>query len=502
MRHWEEMKAYVGFDAADQALLRASLPWVEPHLEALAQDFYAVIERFDGAAAVFSGPAQVARLQQTLQVWVRQLLTGPWDEAYFQRRQRIGRVHVQVGLPERYVFTAMNRLRAGICERIRDHAPDDPLRWRTCEAVARITDLELAVMSGTYHEAHERRRLQTLQDLIVENLPVTVLVLDEDGQVTSATHPTLRLFGGRAEVGRHYTDFLPADLVEAADLPAAVAQVHATGRDVTLPRVVLGVGAAERYLRLTLVPLEHENASLLLHVEELTDVVQAEARARQTEALARIGGMAAHMAHEIRNPLAAISATLQVIVGSLPEDDRRKLILGKVQDQVHRLDRLVSDLLGYARPARVKLEPAALKPVVAEAVQRSGVGAVVHAPDPGAMALIDREFLLQVLVNLIQNARDAAGIEGCVEIEVGPGPVVIVRDDGPGVPETLRADLFEPFVTSKTRGTGLGLAICRKLVSSMGGAVTLETPPPDRAPPAPGRGPGAVFRVELAPVSG
>jgi signal transduction histidine kinase len=502
MSHWEEMKDYVGFDADDEARLRAALPGVEPHLEVLAHDFYATIERFDGAASVFSGPEQVARLQKTLQVWVRQLLSGPWDDAYFQRRQRIGRVHVQVGLPERYVFTAMNRLRAGICDRIRAVSPEGPERWRTCEAVARITDLELAVMSGTYHEAHERRRLQTLQDLIVENLPVTVLVLDESGHVTSATHPSLRLFGERAEVGRHYAEFLPADLVEAADLPAAVAQVHATGRDVTLPRVVLGAGSAERFLRLTLVPLEHENARLLIHVEELTDVVQAEARVRQTEALARIGGMAAHMAHEIRNPLAAISATLQVIVGSLPEEDRRKPILGKVQDQVHRLDRLVSDLLGYARPTRVNLEPAVLRLVVAEAVQRSGVGATVHAPDPGAMALIDREYLLQVLINLIQNARDAAGVEGRVELEVGPGPVVTVRDDGPGVPETLRADLFEPFVTSKTRGTGLGLAICRKLVSSMGGAVMLAEPAADPAPAAPGRGPGAVFRVELAPVSG
>ena len=499
MSQWEEMKAYVGFDANDEALLNDALPWVEPHLASLADDFYAIIEQFEGAASVFSGPEQVGRLKKSLQVWVRELMTGPWDDDYHTRRQRIGRVHVKVGLPERYVFTAMNRLRNGICHRIRGGAADEAVIWATCQAVSRITDLELAVMSGTYHQTHERLRLQTLQDLIVENLPVTVLVLDEEGQVTSATHPSLRLFGDRAEVGRHYTDFLPAELVEAADLPAAVAQAHATGRDVTLPRVVLGAGAAERFLRLTLVPLEDEHAGMLLHIEELTDVVQAEARARQAQALARIGGMAAHMAHEIRNPLAAISATLQVIVGSLPEDDRRKMIIGKVQEQVHRLDRLVSDLLGYARPTRVSLQPAPLVPLVTEAALRAGVAAEMDAADSNAVALVDREYLLQVLVNLIQNARDAAGPGGRVVLAVGPGPVVTVCDDGPGVPESVQANLFEPFVTSKTRGTGLGLAICRKLVTSMGGAITfvgeLDDPPP-------GRGPGAVFRVELAPVSG
>ena len=106
-------------------------------------------------------------------------------------------------------------------------------------------------------------------------------------------------------------------------------------------------------------------------------MVQAEARLRQAENLARIGGLAAHMAHEISNPLAAISATLQVIVGSLPQDDRRKAILGKVQEQVHRLDRLVTDLLGFARPAQVKLNPVAMKDLARDAAVQAGVPVAV-----------------------------------------------------------------------------------------------------------------------------
>ena len=250
-----------------------------------------------------------------------------------------------------------------------------------------------------------------------------------------------------------------------------------------------------RHFRVTLVPLEHELARLLIHIEELTDVVRNEQRLQQTEALARIGGLAAHMAHEIRNPLAAISATLQVIGGSMAEDDRRKAILGKVQDQVHRLDRLVSDLLGYARPVQVRLEMIDLHAAARDAVAASGVPAALVV-EAGGCGRADAQHLQQVLVNLLQNARDALlgsgnPVEGKVRLRVCAGPALVVEDDGPGVPAEVQDRLFEPFVTTKTRGTGLGLAISKKLVSGMGGALSLE------AAAAPLR--GAAFRVSLEP---
>ncbi|MFT5586210.1 MAG: signal transduction histidine kinase [Cognaticolwellia sp.] len=118
-------------------------------------------------------------------------------------------------------------------------------------------------------------------------------------------------------------------------------------------------------------PLAHELAHMLVHLEELTDVVQAEVRAQQAEALARIGTLAANIAHEIRNPLAAISATLKVIGGSLATNDRRKVVLEKVGDQVLRLDRLVRDLLCYSRPAHVSNQVIHVRTLVMEAVAQS-----------------------------------------------------------------------------------------------------------------------------------
>jgi signal transduction histidine kinase len=502
MNHWEEMKAYVAFNEGDEAALRAAWPLVQPHRRQMVDHFYAIIEEFPAAAAVFSGPAQVERLKLSLMSWIEQLLNGPWDDEYWARRHHIGHVHVRVGLPDRYVFTAMHRLRADLCDCIQASGLPVPRMLEICRSIGRITDLELAVMSSAYMEAHEHRQLKSLQDLIVEKLPVTVLVLDGDGRVTSATEPGRRLFGDPGAVGQHYERYLPRELVEQADLPTAVGRALAADREVTLPRVVIGQGADSRNLRLTLVPLHHELARLLIHIEDLTDVVQAEARLRQAENLARIGGLAAHMAHEIRNPLAAISATLQVIVGSLPQDDRRKAILGKVQEQVHRLDRLVTDLLGFARPAQVKLNPVAMKDLARDAAVQAGVPvAVVEREGRADCVLVDREYAVQVLVNLIQNARDAVEGEGRVELHLGPGPQLRVLDDGPGIPDSVADQLFEPFVTTKTRGTGLGLAICRKLVLSMGGRIALE-PTSDTQPALVGASRrGAAFCLELPPVS-
>lgn len=491
---WEEMLAYVGFGPDDAERLRALHPAVVPELHAITARFYEAVLRFPGARSVLANDAQVERLKLTLQQFVVDMLLGPHDAAYWLRRRRIGTVHVRVGLPERYVFTAMNLIRQDLCQ-IAARSLPPAVFYETCASLHRITDIELAVMSGTYHEAHEERRLRSLQDLIVRNLPVTVLCLDAEGRVTSATRPSSRLLGATAEVGRHYESFLPESLIQASDLHSQVGRALATGHEITIPRVILGQKEQARHFRVTLVPLEHELARLLIHIEELTDVVRNEQRLQQAEALARVGGLAAHMAHEIRNPLAAISATLQVIGGSMGEDDRRKAILGKVQDQVHRLDRLVSDLLGYARPVQVRLEAVELGAAARDAVAASGVPAalVVEAP---VRARADAQHLQQVLVNLLQNARDALlgsgyAVEGRVRLRVCAGPALVVEDDGPGVPLDVQERLFEPFVTTKTRGTGLGLAISKKLVGGMGGALSLQ--------PAAEPMRGAAFRVALEP---
>ncbi|MCB9743100.1 MAG: hypothetical protein H6740_10910 [Alphaproteobacteria bacterium] len=469
------MQRYVGFCSDDAAALRSLLPLVEPRLSWLADRFYSHIDQHPEAAAVLKDEAQRVRLHGTLQRWVRELLTGPHDEAYWAQRLRIGTTHVRVGLPQRFMFTAMSRLRMDLSLLARESMPGEQA-WEACAAIQRVTDIELAVMLQSYMGAHEDLRLRDLQSAIVESLPVTALCVDKAGEVIVSTRASTRVFGAAKEGASQLEAYLPEELIRRGRVRSNLERAIRAEREVTVPRVAVGDGADGRVFRVTIVPLGHELADALVHVEELTDVIQAEARAQQAETLARIGSLAANMAHEIRNPLAAISATLQVITRTLGDDDRRRVILGKVQEQVHRLDRLVSDLLGYARPTQAKLEPVVLVEVAREAIAQSGVDAELIA-DAEEVAVADRQLCQHVLMNLLQNARDAAGPGASVQLRLCEGGRVCVEDGGPGVPPEMREQVFEAFVTTKTRGTGLGLAICRKMCEAMGAALTLDAEP-------------------------
>ena len=144
-----ELKRYVGFTAADAGLLRGFRGAAEPHFERIAQEFYDRIRRHEEAHAVFTGEAQIARLQRSLVRWLERVFSGTYDEAYFAETTAIGRVHVKVGLPQRYMFTAMALIRSSLMQLAgADGAHDMPV----CGAICRLLDLELAIMLESYSD--------------------------------------------------------------------------------------------------------------------------------------------------------------------------------------------------------------------------------------------------------------------------------------------------------------------------------------------------------------
>jgi two-component system, NtrC family, sensor histidine kinase HydH len=150
----DNVTAYVGFDDSQSAALREAHPLVAPHFAAIIDDFYATIETHpDARAAITGGAAQIARLKQSLVRWMDELFRGPHDEEYFERRARIGRVHVRINLPQMYMLTAMDRIRLRSSEVLRN-APgiDADARNRMLSALQQILDIELAIMLETYRD--------------------------------------------------------------------------------------------------------------------------------------------------------------------------------------------------------------------------------------------------------------------------------------------------------------------------------------------------------------
>jgi two-component system, NtrC family, sensor histidine kinase HydH len=157
---FESLKTYVGFDEQASAMLAGVRDLLAPHFGPIIDDFYATIEAHPGArSAITGGAAQIQRLKGTLTRWIDELFRGPHDEAYCERRARIGRIHVLIDLPQAYMFTAMDRIRVRASDVLSEALADDPATLRRVHtALHQILDIELAIMLETYRE-----------DLLVKN---------------------------------------------------------------------------------------------------------------------------------------------------------------------------------------------------------------------------------------------------------------------------------------------------------------------------------------------
>ena len=214
-----------------------------------------------------------------------------------------------------------------------------------------------------------------------------------------------------------------------------------------------------------------------------SDITQrkiAETQLREQAALAHLGQLAAVVAHEVRNPLAGLRASLQVLDGRVADVRDRDIIAVMIQ-RIDGLNDKVNDLLLYARPKPPRAQALDLGPVVREAAS-SAMAATGHAGPPlhvetiQAWVLADADMLRAALLNLLINALQSGS---GAPIDVSASVVrnvcrISIADRGPGIPEQIRDRVFEPFFTTRATGTGLGLAIVRRLIELLDGTVSLH----------------------------
>jgi len=202
-----------------------------------------------------------------------------------------------------------------------------------------------------------------------------------------------------------------------------------------------------------------------------------EQESRRREVLARLGEMSAVLAHEVRNPLAAVKGHLQLIQETLPPEDPRRGRMEVALQATGRLEALVRDLLESTsdRPADRREVP--VRDLVAWALESSGeaIGPTLEVRGVEGVVRVDGERVARMVGNLLRNAREAAGEQGRVRWTVrreSGALVLVVEDSGPGVSAGETERLFQPFVTGKVRGTGLGLFIARRVAEAHGGTLS------------------------------
>jgi len=215
---------------------------------------------------------------------------------------------------------------------------------------------------------------------------------------------------------------------------------------------------------------------------EITERVRQETLLREKTALARLGEMAAVVAHEVRNPIAGIRGALQVIASRMPAEQRDRAVIGDVVARLDALNGIVQDLLLYSRPRQVRREPVNVRRLIestADLLRRDPAfaGMTIELRGEPPAASIDSEQLRIAIQNLLMNAAQAMGGHGAIEVALDDDDVVAcriaIRDHGPGMPEDVRAKAFDAFFTTKHRGTGLGLPIARRIVDAHGGEIAI-----------------------------
>ncbi|MFI5181460.1 MAG: PAS domain-containing protein [Thermoanaerobaculia bacterium] len=360
-------------------------------------------------------------------------------------------------------------------------SPDGSEVWLSLRiSPVRDTDGRITGASAIAHNISRRKAAEERLTLVLHNAPVLLLRLDADGRITFAEGQPL------AALGMGTADPVGKPVVSLFGSEEWV--VEQTQRVLSGEAFTAGGKAGGRWWENHYVPLRGREGAVTGAVAvsiDVTDRKEAEEKLVLQEALARLGTMAAVVAHEVKNPLAGIGGAIQVLRDRLPAAAPDREILTEVLERLKGLNALVQDLLEFARPREPRFSRLPLQALLRETSALLGsdpacAGLEIPVEGPDVTLMADADFLRDVFHNLLLNGAQATGGKGplAVTIVAESGRCrVVVRDGGPGIPPDLGEKVFEPFFTTKHRGTGLGLSIARRLVEAHGGTLTLETPP-------------------------
>jgi two-component system sensor histidine kinase AtoS len=319
----------------------------------------------------------------------------------------------------------------------------------------------------------------------------TLITLDQDLKVINANPAIVRTLGYQPDevVGLPIQDVL----VSPEDVTSSLLDALGHQRVAEQSRIILHRRDGTPFpVHLRASPFSDQALSRLLIV--LKDQSEQQKIEDQTEMLAQralLGEVSAIFAHEVRNPINNISTGVQLVASRLGSDHPLYESLEKVRNECNRLDQLMSDVLLFARPLKLSIEPISLADLMERILARWNphfrqVGVQCHTSFEADMpyALGDERTLERVIVNLITNALQAMSDGGTLSVNLGSsqstqGDMVELKiiDTGPGIPPDVQDRIFDPFFTTKKEGTGLGLAIGRRILSAHKGTIQVESYP-------------------------
>ena len=319
------------------------------------------------------------------------------------------------------------------------------------------------------------RSAQELNHILIENIPTGMVSFTDDGEIVKANGAAGSILG-RTDIVQVNWNNLFSDLIPSEDYFRGDVKYNSDQND---PKI----------LDMKVSRIYSSELQAQLHIalfDDLTKIRQLEYAARQNEKLAAVGGLAAGIAHEIRNPLAGISGSIELLSQTVNNEDDRKL-MKIILREIDRLNGLITEFLDYARPEKPPTDIVDLAAIFSEIMDSMSVNQQVRQDiqqvreySEGLFILGWRDKLKQAFLNIIINAYQAMNqsseplirLQAIVrekEIEIR------IRDSGCGMSEATKKKMFEPFHTTKPKGTGLGLAVTHKILEGHGAQFFVES---------------------------
>ena len=348
---------------------------------------------------------------------------------------------------------------------------------------------------------------------VVESMRSGVITIDREGRITTINEVACRILGLEKEkaIGRHCTEILE-DYIDIAQL--LLEAFHKEYLPCRAEMEVKKKDSRGKTLGFTLSLVRNDEDEVIgsaMFFKDLTHVEVIEEQERLKDRLMALGQMAAGMAHEIRNPLAGIEITVDLIKrktrSKMPDLDE---YLSSVVEEVRRLNKTVTDCLEFVRPLELELEPAEIGTLLDEVFASPGLAGDLsrvevrrEMDDAIPSVFLDLHRMRQVLSNLISNACQAMSSGGVLTVRTSTAPaymapvvakigktaskrpvpfndfdryaVISIADTGRGIAPEILDKIFHPFFTTKITGSGIGLAIAQKIVDSHGGVIDVES---------------------------
>lgn len=350
-----------------------------------------------------------------------------------------------------------------------------------------LAGISLLILFQKYRSAQSSlSRIKALSDNIVENMPIGLIVLDTDFIVASFnyTAETLLRVQGDNIIGKPVKEKLPSQLVEL------IMGLQGSGKNIIKELEIDLVENGKVYLDINMSKLEDTSGILLGYIilfRDLSEVRELKKEVERSTRLASIGRLAAGVAHEIRNPLSSIKGFATYFgerYRDVPEDKDTAIIM---VNEVERLNRVISQLLEFARPVDINREMTDIRTIVnhsTKIIERNAsekdIRLKLEIPGDIPPVAIDSDRIKQVLLNLFLNSIEAMekGGDITVSVDYDPGSEMIklvVSDTGKGIDSGDLVNIFDPYFTTKQSGTGLGLAIVHRIIESHDGEIKVES---------------------------